>query len=100
MSKIKNLKNYLKEQAVEIRKVKSELKEYQNAHNSDGGIFAVSKKLSKNYRVHHIAYCLLRGKTYEQIERKCGEDNKLNMSLVQEIKEIKNVYTEDVCISS
>ena len=90
MSKIKNLKNYLKEQAVEIR-------EYQKAHNSDGGRFAVSKRLSKNYRVHHIVYCLLRGKTYEQIEKKCREDNKPNMSLVQEIK---NVYTEDVCISS
>ncbi|MDD5649795.1 MAG: hypothetical protein PHF86_05145 [Candidatus Nanoarchaeia archaeon] len=98
MSKILNLKNYLKEQAAIIRTLTAELKLYQKSNSgADGGYFKQLKYLAKDYRLHHIAYSLLKGKTYEQIEKCCAENNKPDMAKVQEIK---NAYTENVCVSA
>ena len=44
-------------------------------------------KCKYNYRYLHIAYCLLRGKKYEQIEPKVRENNKPNWKLIDAIKE-------------
>jgi hypothetical protein len=98
MSKISELKKDLKEQAANIRALTAELKLFQKKnHGFDDGRFKKLKCLAKDYRTHHIAYSLLKGKTYEQIERKCAENNKPDMAKVQEIK---NAYIEDVCISA
>lgn len=43
-------------------------------------------ELKKEFRNRHIAICLLRGKTYEQIENKCAENNEPNFELIEEIK--------------
>ena len=98
MSKIYNLKKYLKEQASLIRSTKVELKAFQKKNGGyDGGFFSTLKKLSRNYRHHHIAYSMLRGKAYEVIER---PNTRIlpNMDLIQEIKD---AYTkEDVCASA
>lgn len=98
MSKLSELKNYLKVQAVEIRTLKAKLKEYQKKHcGYDNGMFYAIKKMAENYRKHHIAYCLIRGKSYEQIEKNVAANNKPNMELIQGIK---NAYKEDVCLSA
>lgn len=98
MSKLTNLKNYLKEQSVVIRKTSAELKLYQKANKGyDGGRFSILNKLAKDYRHCHIAYSLLKGKSYEQIEKHCAENNKPDMALIQEIK---NAFTENVCVSA
>lgn len=98
MSNIANLKKYLKEQAALIRATKKELKECQRENSGrDGGFYSTLKNLSKDYRHHHIAYSILRGKLYEVIE-KPREDNKPDMALIQEIKD---AYTaKDVCVSA
>lgn len=98
MSKIANLKYYLKQQTVVIRNITAELKLFQKENcGYDGGRFSILRHLAKDYRHHHIAYSLLKGRTYEQIERNCAESNKPDMQLVQEIKD---AHTEDVCVSA
>lgn len=98
MSYLLNLKKYLKEQAIVIRATKKELKDYQKDHSGcDNGFFSILNKLSQNYRHHHIAYSILRGKSYEAIESS-NTKIKPDMSLIQEIKD---AYTEkNVCISA
>lgn len=97
MCNLSNLKSYLKEQAALIRSNTIELKKYQKEHKGrDGGRFFTLKKLSRGYRHHHIAYSMLRGKSYEAIE-KPNPYNKPNMDLIQEITD---AYTaKDVCAS-
>jgi len=76
MSKIHELKNWLKELAKNIREEKRNCKEHQRQHKGSGGYNESRLKFglwnhshpSVNFRHHHIAYCLLRGRTFEQIE--------------------------------
>jgi len=96
MSNLFILKKYLKEQAKLIRATKKELKSYQKEHGGcDGGYYGTLRKLSRDYRHHHIAYSMLKGKCYESIERpntKIAPD----MALIQEIRD---AHTEkNVCI--
>lgn len=42
-------------------------------------------KLKYNYRHRHLAYCMLRGKTYKQCEQKVRKGNKPNMLHVKKI---------------
>lgn len=96
MSKLHNLKKYLKEQAALIRATKKELKAYQKEHGGcDDGYYRTLGKLSRDYRHHHIAYSMLRGKPYEVIEK----PNTRIAPDMDFIKEIRDAYTEDVCIS-
>lgn len=95
MSKFSELKKYLKEKAASISFAKKELKDFQKEHSGyDGGYFKLIKELAYDYRHHHIAYCLMKGKEYEIIE-KPHEDNKPDFKYIEEIK---NAYTENVCI--
>jgi len=98
MSNLLNLKKYLKEQVVLIRATKVELKEYQRANRGwDNNFFSTLYKLSQNYRHHHIAYSMLRGKSYESIE----QPSKKGMPDFSLIKEIKDAHTEkNVCVSA
>ena len=66
---LKDLKEALKEAAVEIRNKKSKRK------GSLYGVVAGLDDLRYQYRHHHIAYCLIRGRSMEEIERKCAYDN-------------------------
>jgi hypothetical protein len=88
MEKIKNfktLKAEQKEMAVKIRETKSETKETQKKNEYAGSLQYSLLKLRSEYRHKHIAYCLMRGRSYEQIEPKCREGNKPNKDLIQEI---------------
>lgn len=49
---------------------------------------------SHQYRINHIAHCLLRGKTYEQIECKVLERNKLSGRDWEKIEEVRKQYEE------
>jgi hypothetical protein len=97
MPTISDLKKYLKEQSALIRTMRAELKLFQKENSGwDGGYYKKIRHLSIKYRHHHITYSLLKGKAYEQIE-KPAEDNKPDMDF---IKEIKNAFTENVCVSA
>ena len=95
MSKFSKLKQILKEKAASIRLAKNELKEHQREHGGyDGGYFKLIKDIAYEFRHHHIAYSLLKGKKYEEIEQP-GKENVPNMDYIEEIR---NAYTEDVCV--
>ena len=86
MNKIMQLKEELKKIALEIRKVKLECKEYQRGHHGKG-LWDWRDK-SWTYRHMHIAYCLLRGRTMEQIERTNRENNKPDHSFIKTYMEM------------
>lgn len=67
-TQIANLKKECKSLAEEIRNLKSKRKEYR-------GYVPGLGSAQSNFRIKHIAYCLLRGRTLEQIENKLRDPN-------------------------
>jgi hypothetical protein len=111
MKKILILKQNLKELAGSIRKSKVDCKQCQREHQGHdgywegqpgnggkwvGGYYNKIDSLKYEFRHKHIAYCLIRGRTRDEIERP-AEDNQPCESY---IKEIQNAYTEDVCVGT
>lgn len=93
----KEIAKQIKEYRIEAKKVRKEVagKDWREA----GAKWAeLSKKYpladSHQYRLHHIAHCLLRGKTYEQIENKVREENKLKQKDWDAIEKIRAQYQE------
>jgi hypothetical protein len=86
-STVKELKATLKGLASEIKSTKSEFKDAQRSNSGDPGYELLRSLYNKKfeYRHKHIAYCIFRGKTYEQIELKCREDNKPDMKYIEEL---------------
>lgn len=85
METVKNyltLKEELKQLAIELKA----LKPWTNH----------SKK--RICRHKHIAYSMMRGRTYEQIEAKCRKGNSPDQNLIQEI--IRAYGTTDVCVGA
>ena len=80
------VKNELKNKAVEIRNLKAQIKEKMRNHDFSGHHQFFLFKLKREYRHRHIAYCLLKGRTYKQIETKCAEDNDPNKNLIEKYK--------------
>ena len=98
METIKNiwtLKKELKQLAAELRTERAELKKEQREGKVEASIrqYTILKK-RKNYRHRHIAYCLLRGRTYEQIESHCRQGNEPDQTLIQEL--ISEYRTDNV----
>lgn len=103
--KIRAEKEWLKKMAVEIRKKRKEWKENQRAYHfmeapttmnweenmrERGRMFKAFRQLeqwSYEYRHRHIAYSLVRGNKYYQIERTVREGNEPNMKMVIRILE-------------
>lgn len=56
---------------------------------------------SEEFRFKHIAYCMARGKSYEQIEQKTHEHNKISdyrwESINKDIAYLREGFCEDVC---
>jgi hypothetical protein len=108
MRKIFVLKSELKQLAHQIQEAKTNYKQCQREHNGCdgylegepghqkwiGGYCSIIKKLKHEFRHKHIAYCLLRGRTIDEIERP-AEDNKPDQTLIQEITDAYR--EEDVC---
>ena len=87
--KIHELKQLLKEYAVDIRKAKSTRKQCKN------GYVPLLDNMRWNARHYHLAYCMLRGRKYEEIEPRCHEAP--NMKRVEKIMEN---CREAVCTSA
>ena len=83
MSKIQELKSWLKEDGERIRQLKAD---YKEAQRGNGTYSRHPDVAGWNYRHHHIAYCELRGRTRDQIERP-REGNEPNETKIQRIKE-------------
>lgn len=80
MNPIQKMKQELKALALNIRLTRAAGKTYQRSGGTIDNFPKDSKGLYISvpaFRHKHIAYCLLRGKTYEQIESKTHEQNKL-----------------------
>lgn len=99
--KIQELKNHNKDLAVLIKKDTAYEKDVHRgkANYVDylSWRMAIGKQyqnISVNYRHHHIAYCLLRGTRYEQIENKVKPGNEPNWVLIETIlKQYREVDT-------
>lgn len=90
--KLKQLKSELKDLAVEIRSLKSTRKSVPN-----GYVHGLARA-QYIFRHKHIAYCILRGKSYEQVELKVREGNEPNKKLVIDyVEQYKEVVNETVC---
>lgn len=94
-TKYPELKSELKELAKKIKAAKvrrDNFWEYKheladNYQNSAQSVFMCrAVRLSNEFRHKHIAYCLLRGRSYEQIEQP-RDNNKPDMIYVQMIME-------------
>lgn len=97
MRKTQELKKTLKALAESIRQSKNFCKEYQKTHQGrDDGLYSDINSLKYEFRHKHIAYCLIRGRTRDEIERPAKD----NQPCESYIKEIRDAYTEDVCASA
>jgi hypothetical protein len=84
MSRIE-LKKELKHLVEQIKTAKVDLKSYQKSNRGcDGGNYFVLFKLRHEYRHKHIAYCMMKGRCYDVIE-KPAENNKPDMQYVKEL---------------
>ena len=86
------LKNKIKQYVTEIKPLKT--KEYRRQNNDHGGRY-YEVELSNTIRCYHIAYCLLRGRKYQQIEKFCLKKpdwNHINTILqyLQTLEQYKN----------
>ena len=94
---MKALKAELKSLAKSIRATKHEINE--NLKNNTGNAYKFQWELPtlrNNFRHKHIAYCLLRGRTMEQIEPKTN--NAPDEKLIKEIMDAHtNKATETLC---
>ncbi len=83
MKTLKELKEYLKDTAVEIRNKKNKRK--GSLHGRVAGL----DNLRFTCRHYHLAYCMLRGTDRYAVEATCRRDNYPNMDYVKRI--MKNV---------
>jgi hypothetical protein len=103
MELVKNqqsLKLELKQLASELRDDKVTIKTIQKEQGSGAAStlqYGLLKK-QRHCRHKHIAYSMMRGRSYEQIEPKCREGNEPDQNLIQEI--LRAYKTADVCIGS
>jgi hypothetical protein len=92
-TKLQTLKNELKDLASQIKTAKQERKSVRftgtrtikspNSWLTDAQYaFEVAKDLKEEFRSKHIAYCMIRGKEYEDIEKEVKSGNGPNWSLI------------------
>jgi len=96
---IKKMKSELKEMAQEIRSLKSQRK------GSPYGYVPGLQSARSRFRIKHIAYCLLRGRTPEQIENKHRDPSNYEHKYVWQqaeeiVDKIKGESDEAVCASA
>ena len=92
MKKIKELKLKCKEKANNIKELKKTIKEKMQDYKYAGNEQYELILIKKDYRHHHIAYCLLRGTLMPDIERpKPG-----NEPCMKIVNEIFDAYKEEM----
>lgn len=97
--KYTNLKLELKTLACRIKELKSHRKVNNRGNWKLYDLHFKIWKMKREFRHKHIAYCLLRGRSYEQIEQP-AEYNQPDMGLVSRYMEQFNETAENVCASS
>lgn len=96
----KELKIELKSMANDIRVNKHGMKDYQRDNNGCQGSFWYSLyKLRYEYRHKHIAYSMLRGRKYEEIESK-STIVRPNFNYIKEIMDAHKEIPQDVCLGA
>lgn len=78
------IKSELKTLAVDLHVSKKDLRLHMKENTYKVQEQYHVTKAKREYRHLHMAYCLLRGRTTEEVERKVRENNALNMDLVNE----------------
>ena len=75
------IKEELKKEALELRKLKLDFKDCQRGIHKGPRVSESDVYRAKyNWRYKHIAYCILKGKSYEEIENAKGSQaNKLTI---------------------
>ena len=102
MSKIYELKMSLKEMASEIKKGRIEARLLKQNGKGPAAHLIHNELMfnSLEFRCYHIAYCELRGRTRDQIE-KPRKDNIPNQKTIDRIKKMYKeevIYEEALCI--
>lgn len=95
----KTLKAELKIEASDLHNIKAETKKTQRENGSASActLQYTILKMKRDYRHRHIAYSLMKGRTYEQIEPKCAENNKPDHELIQRIISEYNTTNVRAC---
>lgn len=73
---MKTIKKDLKQQGKKIRELKNIINNDMNFNRS--GVWETQLKVDgaiKKFRYEHLAYCMLRGRSYEEMERSTRDDN-------------------------
>lgn len=98
---IQSRKYFIKGLAQQLRELKRELRQYYDDINSmkwpdvekkykgrySYDIERDIKKAKYEFRHQHIAYCLARGRSYEQVEQKVRENNEPNQDYIGKLLE-------------
>lgn len=85
--KLLKVKEELKVEAKELSTSKINVKNSQRSGDWSGSCGQWTlQKMRREWRHKFIAYCLLKGRTLEEIEGKCREDNQPDMDLVERYK--------------
>jgi hypothetical protein len=85
-SKIVEIKEMLKSEAKGLRDTKAEIKNGMRDGKYVGSLQSKLASTKYHWRHKHIAYCLLKGRTIEEIESHCSDDNLRNDALVEKYK--------------
>jgi len=86
--RVKEIKEDLKKEAKEIRTLRHDCKNTQRGIREGKSVYQDEVVIASwKWRHKHLAYCMLKGRSYEEIERKCREDNKPNFRMVEKYKE-------------
>lgn len=88
MNTIKTLKEEIKVLATELKTNKTNTKEMQRSGVYAGDLQYKRIRLKRECRHKHIAYSMLRGRKYEEIERTCRTEPNFDY-----IREIMDAYT-------
>jgi len=84
-----NIKNEIKKEAKELRALKLDLKDCQRGTHKGAGVSQGDVANAKwEWRHKHIAYCILRGRSYEEVENYVREENAADRTLIEKYKSI------------
>lgn len=99
-TKMEALKKEQKQRAIDLKENKNG---HRNSQRQGDWVAADTHlcevfSLKKEYRHKHIAYSIMRGRKYEEIERTCRDDNKPDFDYVDKIMAAyAEEAHEDVC---
>jgi len=104
MKKTNPVKEQLKKMSERLKQLRHEIADTQRKGNVASDLMSEQSFTKREFRHRHIAYGLLRGRTYEQIENKVKEGNEPNFQRVEDLKrkfqEELEEYYENVHSSS